>query len=247
MINNICVYFHIIPSKNEVFYVGIGKLERAYSKDSRNDWWYNITKKYDFEVLIVNKEISWEEACQLEMKYISEIGRRDLGLGTLVNLTNGGEGNIELSQDVKDKISEKLKGRKLTVETRNKISEKLKGKKVSDETKIRMSLGRIWTPLSEEVKLKISNSKKGKKTSEEVKKKISESCKGNKHSEETRKKISSKRKGIKFSEETRKKMSLARKGKKFKKKPDILEHQAIENPSFKETVLLKDVPDLSRT
>ena len=222
MINDTCVYFHIIPSKWEVFYVGIGKIERAYSKDSRNNWWYNITKKYDYQVIIVNSEISWQEACLLEMKYISEIGRRDLGLGTLVNLTNGGEGNIELSEEVRDKISNKLKGRKLSTETKKKISEKLKGKEVSEETKKKMSLGRVWSPLSEEVKSKISDSKKGKEHSEEHKKKISESCKGNKHTEDSKMKISLKRKGIKFSEETKNKMSLARKGKKFKKdKPKI--------------------------
>lgn len=215
--NDICVYLHIIPSKNEIFYVGIGKIERAYTKDSRNRWWYNIIEKYDYEVVILFSGISWKEACLIEMEYISKIGRRDLGLGTLVNLTNGGEGNLNLSEDVKSKISSKLKGRKLSEETKRKISEKLKGKEVSDETKLRMSQGRKWTPLSDETKLKISNSKKGKKLSDETKNKISESCKGNKHTEESKIKISLKRKGIKFSEETKLKMSLARKGKKFKK------------------------------
>ena len=86
------VYRHRRLDTFEVFYIGIGKTEkRAYSKKSRNKWWKNIILKTEYSVEIIIEDISWKEAQEVEVLLISEYGRRDLGLGNLVNLTNGGE------------------------------------------------------------------------------------------------------------------------------------------------------------
>ena len=85
------VYFHINPIKNEIFYIGIGNKTRPYSKN-RSKGWYEIVSKYEYDVIIIQENLSWDEACIIEKKYIKQIGRKDLGLGSLVNLTNGGEG-----------------------------------------------------------------------------------------------------------------------------------------------------------
>jgi len=104
------LYRHIRADKNEPFYVGIGSddaFKRAYEKSNRNKHWRNIVKKTSYDVEIVAEGITWEEACQKEKEFISLYGRFDLGLGTLCNLTEGGEGALGMkhSEATKKKIS----------------------------------------------------------------------------------------------------------------------------------------------
>lgn len=109
------LYSHTRLDTNEVFYIGIGiskNYKRAYQSDkSRNIFWKNIVNKAKYEVKIIADNLNWQEACELEIKLIKQIGRKDLGLGTLVNLTDGGDGNIGMSQVTKDKISNSLRGK----------------------------------------------------------------------------------------------------------------------------------------
>lgn len=153
------VYRHRRLDTYEVFYVGIGKTERrSYSKCNRNKYWKNIVNKVGYVVEILTEVETWEEACELEMLLISEYGRKDLGLGNLVNMTDGGDGRlgIKCSKETRSKMSENLKGNKRTL-----------GYKHSEETKKKMSkihkgnkhnIGRIHT---EETKKKLSISKTG--------------------------------------------------------------------------------------
>jgi hypothetical protein len=70
-----CVYQHIRPDTNTIFYIGIGKkLSRAESKSARNRYWKNIVKKCNnvFIVEILHENISWEEACNKEKEYIGK-------------------------------------------------------------------------------------------------------------------------------------------------------------------------------
>lgn len=118
-----CVYIHRRKDNKEVFYIGISKrkdLKRAYSKYSRNSFWKNIVNKYDYTVEIFKFNISFSCATTLEKILIFKYGRRDLGLGTLVNLTDGGEIPINLSKESKAKMS--FKGKNISLETRLKIS-----------------------------------------------------------------------------------------------------------------------------
>ena len=105
---NYCVYFHINKVTGVVFYVGIGNSKRPYSKRSRSDFWKNIVTKYGYIVEIIHENLSFEIACQLEIEYISKFGRLDNNTGTLVNMTDGGEGSngYKHSDEVKDKIKE---------------------------------------------------------------------------------------------------------------------------------------------
>jgi len=87
------VYMHKGLDNEEIFYVGIGKTEyRSKSKDKRNKFWHNYINSHGFESIILFDNISWEEACKKEIELIKFYGRRDLGEGTLVNLTDGGQG-----------------------------------------------------------------------------------------------------------------------------------------------------------
>lgn len=93
------LYRHIRLDTNEVFYVGVGvkrhELEeeyyRAYNKDNRNKFWKNITAKTDYRVEILLESDDYEFILVKEKEFVKIYGRRNLGLGTLVNLTDGGK------------------------------------------------------------------------------------------------------------------------------------------------------------
>ena len=149
------VYKHIRKDTNEVFYIGIGSgntFKRAYKKSGRNKFWYNITRKTDYEVDILDNNISWEQACIKEKEYILLYGRRQLNKGSLVNLTDGGEGTVGkiMSEELKkfhrgtlnsnraktNEINRQLKlGKKLSKQT----MAKLQGRKLSQESKNKIS------------------------------------------------------------------------------------------------------------
>lgn len=98
------VYRHIRLDKNVPFYVGVGTdskghYSRAFTKKARNlknTHWGNIIKKTPYEVEIMIDDVPLDFAFQKEKEFISLYGRSDLGQGTLVNKTNGGEGVLGL-------------------------------------------------------------------------------------------------------------------------------------------------------
>jgi hypothetical protein len=105
-----CVYAHIRPDTDSVFYIGISKTKsRPYSKHNRNNYWKNIVAKCngEFTVNILYKDLSWEEACKKEIEYIAFYGRVNNSKGVLCNMTDGGEGilNLKHSPEAKLKIS----------------------------------------------------------------------------------------------------------------------------------------------
>lgn len=133
------VYRHIRHDKNEPFYIGIGKSDlnynRAYvkSKSKRSKYWKNIAKNgYDVEILIDN--ISLQHALKKEIEFIELYGRLDLGTGTLVNMTIGGENppcflgenNPMRRKDIREKVSEAMKGKKHSEITKLKLKQKAK-------------------------------------------------------------------------------------------------------------------------
>ena len=110
------LYRHIRLDKNEPFYVGIGtdnEFKRAYNLHNRSNHWKNITNKASYRVEILLDNICWEEACEKEIEFISLYGRKDLGKGPLVNLTDGGEGFLgyKHTESTKKTISQKLLGK----------------------------------------------------------------------------------------------------------------------------------------
>jgi hypothetical protein len=110
------IYRHIRLNKNEPFYIGIGsednnKYNRAHSNHQRNKYWNNIISQTKYRVDILCDDLSWEEACKKETFFISYYGRKDLGLGSLVNMTDGGEGSKgPKTEEHKQKISLSQKG-----------------------------------------------------------------------------------------------------------------------------------------
>jgi hypothetical protein len=125
------VYRHIRKDKDQVFYIGIGtddkgKYTRAFSKN-RNRYWKRIVDKTDYEVEIIFDELTKEEAINKEIEFISIYGRHDLGFGSLCNLTDGGEGATNMSEEGKERLREVRRNTIIPQEQKDKYSEMFKG------------------------------------------------------------------------------------------------------------------------
>ena len=164
------VYLHRRTDNNEIFYVGIGNnIKRAYDvKNRSNKHWKGIVKKYGHIVEIIENDLSWKDACIKEKELIKKYGRIDLNEGTLVNMTDGGEGQSNPSVET----IQKLKYEK-TEEHKNKLRTYQLGVKQSNET----------------IEKRIKN---GFHKTDEYRKKMSESLYGDKNpmkKEENKKKL----------------------------------------------------------
>ena len=91
---NKVVYIHRKATDGTIFYVGIGNKDRAKQIQGRSHYWKRTVNKYDYTIHIIEEGLTHQEACESEIALIELIGRRDLGTGYLVNLTNGGEGIV---------------------------------------------------------------------------------------------------------------------------------------------------------
>lgn len=104
---NCVVYIHKRNIDGMVFYVGIStNLDRPYQNKRRGKFWMDYTKKYDYTVDIIKTDLSWDDACIMEQYLIKKYGRRDLGEGTLVNMTDGGDGTVGY-KDTPQRVEEK--------------------------------------------------------------------------------------------------------------------------------------------
>lgn len=103
----------------EPFYIGKGCGDRIKNTiyDSSKFKSNKINKLRDSDIEIKSEKIydclSNEESISLEKKLIKLIGRRDLSMGTLVNVTDGGDGRINSnhSRETIDKISKNRTGK----------------------------------------------------------------------------------------------------------------------------------------
>lgn len=165
------VYVHRKATTGEIFYVGKGKDDRAYVF-GRNRYWDNTAKKHGYTVETIETGLQEWYALELEINLIAYHGRRDLKLGPLVNMTDGGEGmsGFKFNQESKDKMGAANRGRIRSEETKSKLSKLSTGNK--------NSLGHKH---SEETKTVLSKINIGKTHSEETKQKISELFSGEKH------------------------------------------------------------------
>lgn len=113
--NDFYVYSWFRPDTNEVFYIGKGRGDRAKVTGKRNSHFRNIIALLERAsmkpvVTKVRDGLSEEEAFKLEMELIELHGRRSVG-GTLVNMTDGGEGRTGSipSDEQRERVSLALK------------------------------------------------------------------------------------------------------------------------------------------
>lgn len=81
------VYGHYKVDTGELFYIGKGTGKRAWSKKKRNRYWYDVVANHEYEVRIIEDDLTEEQAFSREKELIAEAG-----LDNLVNMAEGGEG-----------------------------------------------------------------------------------------------------------------------------------------------------------
>lgn len=166
------VYIHLNATTDEVFYVGIGKRERIFQKYKRSNRWIYYVNKYGYYYKILFEDIDWFEACKKEKELISFYGRKDLKKGSLINMTNGGDGStghkgfwnkqnsIPASEETKRKCRENstkpFLGRTHTEESKAKIRAK-RGEQINVKG---VPKGNV--PWNKGVKSLVPNKNKGK-------------------------------------------------------------------------------------
>jgi CRISPR/Cas system-associated protein Cas5 (RAMP superfamily) len=107
--NKYYVYLHIRLDSGEPFYVGKGKDNRYKDISSRNEYWKNIVKKYGYDIIFLEENLTEKESFEKEIYWIARIGRKDLGYGNLVNMTDGGDGNVNFLRKQKRRYQKLIK------------------------------------------------------------------------------------------------------------------------------------------
>lgn len=115
------IYRHIRLDINQVFYIGKGTKEdniefkkftseykRAFSKksNSRNRYWKHVINITAYDIEIIFESDDYDFINKKEKEFIELYGRKDLGLGYLVNLTDGADGGLSVlcSEETKQKM-----------------------------------------------------------------------------------------------------------------------------------------------
>ncbi|MFR5643870.1 MAG: hypothetical protein ACLTK7_11945 [Clostridium paraputrificum] len=158
------VYGWIRLDRNEFFYMGKGKGNRAFVPKTSNKHFMNIYRSVDTAVIFLEENLTEKKALELEQKYIEHLvfdigyginikGFRESEVGLLTNCTWGGEGTSgrACKEITKKRISIANKGRShlQTEYTKKIISKKLRAYKKTDEHKKNIAnalKGRIINP-----------------------------------------------------------------------------------------------------
>lgn len=99
------VYKHYREDNGNCFYIGIGNnSSRAYDFRGRNNHWKHTYNKTDVRVEIAIDNVSYEQAKSWEVYLIGLYGRRDLGTGALVNMTDGGDGSNKSKEAIQKQL-----------------------------------------------------------------------------------------------------------------------------------------------
>lgn len=182
------------------------KLQRSYDIHGENNFKYEIIEECSKESLL-SREQYYIDLYDCYNKGYNSVPKAGSNIGmkhsdeTIEKIRRASMGNknrlnMTFTIDVKNRISLKLKGRKLSEETKKKMSESRKGKMMPEETKLKLSLSHTGKVLSMEHKKKLSLSHIGKEQSRETIDKRVKKNTGKKRTIESRNKISEKLKGI---------------------------------------------------
>lgn len=166
-------YLHRKANTGEIFYVGKGKNDRAWSKSKRSTHWQRIANKHGIVVEIVARWSSAHDAFEHERFLIWCF--RDMGVD-LCNHTGGGDGLRDPSPEVRAKLSAALKGkpgRPMKESTKLLMSEKRRGSG-------NPMFGRTVTPEAKRKRFE-TLAATGYKPSSETGRKISEALKNGYH------------------------------------------------------------------
>jgi hypothetical protein len=137
--NSIYYVYAYVREDDTPYYIGKGKDRRAYQSHKRSNG-TDLLPKDESRIVMLHENLTEKEAFDLEKSLIIEYGRKDLGTGILVNLTEGGEGNRRVgythTEEARKNMSEAKRGVKLGP---NSVPSPLKGVPRSEETKRKIS------------------------------------------------------------------------------------------------------------
>jgi hypothetical protein len=161
------LYRHIRLDLNTPFYIGIGSDDKTQKRSEykcRSNAWKNVINKTEYRVEIMLEDLTWEEACEKEREFIALYGRRDLGKGPLVNLTDGGEGGFgyrHTPEQIKKGIETRRRNGTLnhSVETKRKIGLKAEGRTLSKEGREKIRQFHLGKPKTDDHKQKLRGPK----------------------------------------------------------------------------------------
>jgi NUMOD3 motif len=168
-------YVYIIHDRTGVpVYVGKGSGRRAGRKDNRNA---KIDALISFGGTLapvkVKEGMTESEAFECEKALIQFHGREDLGLGTLLNLCDGGVAVINMAAETRAKISAAKLGKPLSAEHRAKLSaaklgnKHTRGKTLSAEHRAAISTAKLGNKHTAEHRAKVAAALTGKTLSAE--------------------------------------------------------------------------------
>lgn len=128
------VYLHRKATTGEVFYAGKGLVDRAWASKDRSAPWRNTVAKHGYTVEVVQDGLQEWAAFELEVALIALYGRRDLGRGPLVNLTDGGDGPAgqKFSATSRAQMARSAKARCATSEARARMAQRSREARVRD-------------------------------------------------------------------------------------------------------------------
>lgn len=217
-------YVYLDPLTLVPFYVGKGKGYRAHKHFHQTHsrpvamklrQLANTGHRPKIEIY---PAISERHALDVEIELIAAFGRRDLGTGTLFNVSSGGETTAGFtgrkhSEESKAKISAAGKGRVISQETREKLR----------EAGLKRDVSHLQSASSKEKRKLVCSSKDYQNKQSEAQKRISDPVRmrnlsmlarekvlGRKESQETKDKKRKAMLGRVLSQETRAKISAAR-------------------------------------
>ena len=161
-------YAYLRKTDKTPYYIGKGQKRRMFAEHLRGNG--SFTPKDRGRIIILKYFVDEIEAYKHEMYMIAVLGRKDLGTGILINISDGGEGSSNVSQRTRELIGKAHKGKVCSEETKRKISETRKNSKIECPDYLKKHYSKIHSGEG--------NPNYGKKHSPETLAKISAATKG---------------------------------------------------------------------